>query len=310
MSKKAVIDLGTNTFNLIIVNTQENGSFKMLFHNRIPVKLGKGGINQNMIHRDAIQRGIKALEEHYSKIKEFEVKNVKAIGTSALRSATNGPEFIQLIKDKIGIEVELVTGETEAELIYLGVKQAINFKKNEKFLILDIGGGSNELILGDDYNMLWKQSYDLGIARLLEKFSPSNPITHQEYEDISGYLTKELTSLFTICEEHKPSVLIGASGSFETYISMILHEKYGDDNMVENSTCLEIFKDDFDELCNRLIHSTIKERRKMPGLPEFRIEMIVLASIFTRLIIEKCDINQVIFSAYALKEGAISLMND
>jgi exopolyphosphatase / guanosine-5'-triphosphate,3'-diphosphate pyrophosphatase len=302
--RAAVLDLGTNTFNLLIAENDSAEGFKILFNTKIPVKLGEGGINNGEITDAAYKRGITAINEHFKSINYYKADKIKAYGTSALRTAKNGIQFIKEIKNNTGIEVEIISGDLEAELIYYGVRQTFNMS-SEKYLILDIGGGSNEFIIADNKEIFWKKSYPLGIARLLGKFKPSDPITSFEIEDLDKYLAFELTDLFEKIREEKITTIIGASGSFETFVAMI--KKI--DNFVSQAALVpgsvQISPRDFEDLYQLLIRSTSDERSLMKGLEPMRIEMIVLACHFVKFILRSTNIRNIIQSNFALKEGAI-----
>jgi exopolyphosphatase/guanosine-5'-triphosphate,3'-diphosphate pyrophosphatase len=301
----AVIDLGTNTFNLLIVDMGEDQGYKILHNNKLPVKLGKSGIDKKEIRPDAITRGLNALERHLQTIGEHNVEKTYAFATSAIRSARNGDQFVKLAKQRCGIDVEIINGEREAELIYYGVKQAVRLT-GEKVLILDIGGGSNEFIIADKETIFWKKSYPLGVARLLSKFKPSDPISIEEIEFISNYLEERLSDLFEEFKKHKITTLIGASGSFETIASMIR----ADDPNFESGTSLSpesivIDLTDFENLYQKLINSTLKERKQMKGLESMRLEMIVVATLVVKFILQKLKLREMIQSNFALKEGVV-----
>lgn len=301
----AVLDLGTNTFNLVIASQNGTESFEILHSSKIPVKLGEGGINSGEIIPAAFERGIDAITQHYTTLKNLGVEKILAFGTSALRTADNGNQFISLVKQKTGIDVEIITGDREAELIYYGVRQTVHMT-DEKYLILDIGGGSNELIIADKDTLFWKKSYNLGIARLLEKFKPSDPIHAEEISDIKNFLEESCHDLIWKVKEYDVKILVGASGSFETFVSMIL----GNDILTETESATQacsvpISLLEFDQLYEKLILSTREERTKMRGLEPMRIEMIVLAALFVKFIIEILGIEKIIQSNFSLKEGAI-----
>ncbi len=303
----AVLDLGTNTFNLVIAEQNGIESFQILHSSKLPVKLGEGGINSGEILPAAFQRGIDAVNKHYATIRDLKVKKIFALGTSALRSARKGELFIATIKKNTGINVEIISGDREAELIYFGVRQTFEMA-DQKFLILDIGGGSNELIIANKQEIFWRRSYDLGIARLLEKFNPSDPITSNEIESIKIYLAGEIKDLIELAKKHKIRTLLGASGSFETFVAMIGAKTSDFETETIMPRSVQIKNDDFESLCQKLIASTTNERRTMKGLEPMRIEMIVLACLFVKFIIEKLEIDTIFQSNFSLKEGFIYQM--
>jgi exopolyphosphatase/guanosine-5'-triphosphate,3'-diphosphate pyrophosphatase len=300
-----IIDLGTNTFNLLIADQTVNG-FEKLFKKRGPVKLGQGGINKGFIAPDAQERGISILKEHLKTINEYLVDKYYAFATSAIRTAANGEEYVKRIYAETGIPVTVISGEKEAELICYGVKQAVELSE-EKVLIIDIGGGSVEFIICNQPDVFWKQSLKLGIARLLEKFNPSDPIHFDEISDIENYLEKEMKPLFDQLEIHRLNTLVGSSGSFDTFARMISFQSLNKDND-EKMKCRNLEMNDFDILHKRLVNSTISERKSMKGLDLMRIEMIVPAVIMVNYIIRRAGIQKLIQSEYALKEGVVYLI--
>jgi exopolyphosphatase/guanosine-5'-triphosphate,3'-diphosphate pyrophosphatase len=180
MSSIAILDLGTNTFQLLIANIIDNKPV-LVFEESIAVKLGEGGIEKGYISEAAFDRGLSALKQFKKSIDQYQVKLVRAAATSALRSASNGAEFLEKIRSETGIIPEIITGEREAELIYQGVRAAINMG-DEKCLIIDIGGGSVEFIICNQEEVFWKRSYDIGAARLMEQFHHSDPISEDGYK--------------------------------------------------------------------------------------------------------------------------------
>lgn len=301
----AVLDLGTNTFNLAIAREGENKLIDIVYSTKIPVKLGEGGINTGHIAPGAFARGIDAINKHYNTLLDFNVEKLLAFGTSALRTAINGGEFLAKIKDLTGITIEIISGDREAELIYYGVRQTYNMN-SDKFLILDIGGGSNEFVIANHKQIFWKKSYKLGIARLLEKFNPSDPISDTEITEIKNFIDTQLSELYEQTTLHKITGLIGASGSFETFLAMIEGRVISDEiasDKISNSTPIPLGL--FNSLHSKLIHSTSLERSKMKGLEPMRIEMIVLASLFVNFIIGKLNIQKIIQSNFSLKEGVL-----
>jgi len=300
----AVLDLGTNTFNLIVAE-QLNGLVRIIHSSKLPVKLGEDSINQGKISEQAFERGVKAIENHYQTIQNLQVEKIKALGTSGLRTARNGDRFMATIKERTGIEIELIDGNREAELIWFGVRETCEDLKG-KYLILDIGGGSNEFILADNRQIYWKKSYKLGVARLLEKFKPSDPLQGREIRSIMEYLEESTQDLTEVVAKHKVNVLVGASGSFETFASMIREDEIPAET--ETSTEADLFPINppvFEKLSSILIASTIEERKKMKGLEPMRIEMIVLACLFVKFILQKLGITQIYQTNYSLKEGVI-----
>lgn len=300
--KVAIIDCGTNTFNLLIVEKREIG-YKKLFKNKIAVKLGQGGISKKIIATDAFQRGVEAIEQHLEKIKEHGVLQTLAFATSAIRSTENGWKFVDEIKRKYQLEIQVIDGNKEAELIYHGVKQAIDLGQSNK-LIMDIGGGSTEFIIANKNEIFWKQSFQLGVSRLLEKFKPSDPITEENIQEIERFLDQTLEPLFTALNKHGSKTLIGSSGSFDTIAEMIAHKFYSIE-ILKGKKKYKFQLDDYQWAHQYLLDSDIEKRLSTAGIISMRADMIVLSSIFIQYIITRVKIKKMKLSTYALKEGAL-----
>lgn len=299
----AILDLGTNTFNIFIAEIFEDKSYQKLYKSKIPVKLGEGGINKNIISEKPFMRGIKALKKHKRTAKEFGVEKIFAFATSAIRSASNGNKFIQDAKSQTGIDVQIISGNKEAELIYYGVRTAVKMNHSLS-LIMDIGGGSTEFIIANKNEIFWRQSFLLGAARLLEKFIPSDPITNHEIKQIRNYLDENLQALYDAVKIFPIKELIGSSGSFDSLAEMIAY-KYYDIGLLKGNTEYEFNLDDCEKMYDILLKSTAQERRRMKGLSKMRVDMIVVSAIFVAFIIEKLQLKRMRLSRYSLKEGVL-----
>ncbi|MFN8208320.1 MAG: hypothetical protein U0T82_13070 [Bacteroidales bacterium] len=298
----AVIDLGTNTWNILVAESRQDQSFEVLHDEKLPVKLAKGGMSKKIILPEAMDRGMQALRQHLETASRFGAQELEIIATSAFRTASNGEGFAQKILEETGHKVNIVSGNREAELIYKGVGASVNLRE-DPVLILDIGGGSNEFIIGNREKIFWKKSYKLGIARLLEHFTVSDPITPQEIFKFEYHFEETLSELIREFPSYHIDTLIGAAGSFETFASM-LSFRHGDlyaRSSKKSHTTIRL--EDYKQLHRDLINSTSEERIKMPGLEPMRVEMIVLASVFVNFVIEKFGITRFIQTDYSLKEG-------
>ena len=170
----AILDLGTNTFNLVIAENDEQGAPAFIYKKELPVEIGKDGIHKGHIKPEAIERAVKALHLHLETIKKYGITNFYAFATSAVRDAANNKEFTERIYTETGIVVKILSGEEEAEWIYEGVKYA-GVLSDKTSIIMDIGGGSAEFIIASRHTLFRKKSYPLGVTRLYEMFFPSDP---------------------------------------------------------------------------------------------------------------------------------------
>lgn len=297
------MDLGTNTFHLLIAEGPINDP-KELLHLYEPVKLGEGGINKGFIQTAAYARGIATMLKFQENIAKYGVSTVKAIATSALRSTSNGKDFIAEVRAKTGINIEVINGDREAAYIYNGVKASGCLAKGNS-LIIDIGGGSVEFIIGNDEGITWKQSFEIGAQRLMDKFHQADPIPLESTADLHHYLDEILSPLFEAVKNTGIKVLIGSSGAFETFAEIIelSHDRTFDLKKVK---AMPFERNDFIRITNQLIRSSHQQRETMRGIIPLRVDMIVVASLISRYIMEKLEIQEVAMSMYSLKEGVLA----
>lgn len=300
----AIIDCGTNTFNLLVAEVQVSEGYKILLNTKKSVKLGEGGMTDNRIAQKPFERGIKTFIELVKMARKYKVESIHAFATSAVRSSKNGPEFVKKIQEKTGIIIQVLNGDTEAQYIYKGVRLALDDLPNPNpILIMDIGGGSTEFIIASENQVLWKRSFDLGAARLIQHFQPSDPITPEQEKEIKEYFKEMLKPLNSQLKKYPVETLIGCSGSFESLADMIKADK--NDNLPIYNTYI-FNNEDFKSLFRKLITSTEADRKVMPGLVEYRVDTIVLASIFIRYVKKRYKIKNMTYSGFALKEGVLA----
>lgn len=297
----AVLDLGTNTFHLLIAEVDHSGSWKKILARRRSVKLGEGAIHLGQIASGPFKRGITVLREFRRHINRLQPEVVLATATAAIRDASNSEDFIGSARELAGIEIKTISGEEEAELIYEGVRQCVQFGE-ETELIMDIGGGSVEFIITSGDGIKWKRSFRVGAARLKELFRPSDPIQSGQILSIREFLDQELSELHNALRHHRLGSLVGSAGSFETYAEMISWKKHGK-NVFRNQLSMEIDRSEFRELHDALISSNATERMEMKGLLPMRVDMIVFAAILTQYIVERYQIRKIKASAFSLREG-------
>jgi len=292
----AVFDLGTNVFNLLLARVSK-GECDIKKVIKVGSHIGRDGFRLGALSRESIESSIEVLDEMFAQIETFGgADKIKAFATSAIREASNGEQFVQILRKRYRMDVEIISGEREAELIYKGIRESI-LLYNEKVLMLDIGGGSNEFIIADRETIYWKESFPLGVIRMREIIKPSDPITNEEIKSYESYLDKSLKSLFEQIEIYKPTLLIGSSGSFDTLRELI----FKDDN--ESLPAMELPLEMFLTLHRRLLESTREERLSMAGMSPMRVDYMVLGSIFVEYTIRKIGIKELYQSSFSLKEG-------
>lgn len=301
----AIIDCGTNTFNLLITDVS-NGNITVVHKNQIPVTIAKGGIEKNIIAPDAYQRALGAMHTYSLQIKKWQVDKIIATSTSAFRSAENGPQLRNEIEQTTGISIEIISGEQEAEYIYRGVIWALPPQPNTTYLIMDIGGGSTEFILYNDHEVLFKESYPLGASRLIEKFKPADPIANGNIETYYAYFKEILeNSLIKQCAIHSPDILVGSSGFFDTLRAITHYQFHSDQSFPEKEINYPIRLEEFTYSYTLLLHSNYKERLEIKGMTPFRAEMMGMSILLTDYVIKTTQVKTIINTTYALKEGVL-----
>jgi exopolyphosphatase/guanosine-5'-triphosphate,3'-diphosphate pyrophosphatase len=298
----AIIDLGTNTFHLFIVEISNNKVLKTLYKEKIAVKIGKNGISKGKISADAVKRALHTLKVFKTVTEQFHVSKITGVATSAIRSAKNGQELLDEIKSQTGIEIKIISGDKEAELIFYGAKGAVEFD-NTPQLVMDIGGGSVEFIIGTESQILWKQSFEIGAQRLLDKFHGTDPIPPSEIDQMSLWLEDELSSLVQAIDDFKPKKLIGCSGTFDT-----LTEIHTQENSIDRdpeSLTFELTRSDFESIHQELITKNKQQRLAIPGMVTMRVDMIVVATCLIKFVLNHLKTDTITACAYALKEGVL-----
>jgi len=302
----AIIDLGTNTSNLLIADVQTAG-FKTIHKEKQVVKLGKSGLKKGEITPEAFQRGREAMLHYAAYLNSNPVDVIKACATSAMRDSANADEFISEIKDLTGIEIEVISGEREALLIQKGVEKSLPSSLKD-YCIMDVGGGSTEFIIVKNTKVVWSKSYQLGVSRLLDWLAPSDPITVEEIHKLESVFNKELVQLKKNIATHEIDTLIGSSGSFDSIHDVLAH-KNGHTTLSEKLDFSQINLSDFFSLNAEFIASTLAERLNLPGLIKMRADMMVMGSLQINYVLVENHFKSLYRSGYALKEGLLDSLD-
>jgi exopolyphosphatase/guanosine-5'-triphosphate,3'-diphosphate pyrophosphatase len=293
----AAIDLGSNTFHLLIAE-YNSSQIDIIYKTNKPVRLSENITQYNRIIPAAFERGKACLEEYKTIMDEFKVEKMHAVATSAIRSATNGQEFIDQVKLSTGIEIQIISGQEEASLIYEAVK--VSGAIDGRTLIMDIGGGSTEFIFCDENKAYWKKSFDIGAARLMQKFWTNDPISIGELKTLHEYLDETLRELVEFNKGFKARTLVGSAGAFETFLEMS-DSSISSTNLKSATLNINQYK----KLSEKLKLSTHEERTHMPNLIPLRVDMIVMACVLTDYILNELKIQDLRMTTYDLKYGVL-----
>jgi exopolyphosphatase/guanosine-5'-triphosphate,3'-diphosphate pyrophosphatase len=302
--KIAIIDLGTNTFHLLLAQVGDVNRFTVLGRYKEQVKMGEGGINARQIAPPAFERGIKALKRFRKLIDSAGVSQVLAKATSAIRSADNGQDFVDVAKAEAGIEIEVINGNTEASYIHEGVKNGVQLPPGEEVLLIDIGGGSVEFAVSRDRQPLLLRSLKIGAARLLEWLEPHDPIKKKELKHLDQYFEEELATLIDELKEFDLRLMVGSSGTFENLATLIAHQR-GDHLSANSLNGYRFDPKHFDEVFHQVCTQPRKKRLAMKGIDPVRVDMIVMGGALIAYFLKQLPIVEIIVSENALKEGIL-----
>lgn len=313
----AAIDLGTNSFHLLIVELRdvdsnsysiENGinrSFNILYRQREIVRINIGKkINPKYLPEEGIKRALKVLAEFKEKIDEFDAE-VFAVATSAIREAENRDEFLKLVNDELGIEINVVSGYEEARLIYLGVLQGLNVY-NKQILLIDIGGGSTELLIGKRGKVLFVSSLKIGAVRLAQRFfNQSENFSEDQKKECENFIEQIVVPNIKPIKKIGYDQVIGTSGEIQAIARMIFNEVYDSYNYkpIDN---VEFTYKQFEKVSKKIFNAkSLSELKALPALDEKRSEIILPGTLILKVLLEKLNIDQITVSASALREGII-----
>lgn len=292
----AVIDLGTNTFNLLVADVLDSG-FSVVHNSKEGVALGMGGINEQRIALPAMERALNAFERFITICREYAVQTIRAIGTSALRDAENSDELVDEVQNRYGVSIKIIDGLEEAQLIYDGVRWSYDFV--EPSLIMDIGGGSTEFIRGHQGESLQFCSLNIGVSRAIQLFELSDPITEDDQRLLVNWFEENSAEL----EQFNPcTTLVGASGSFETFYEMIHEQPFP-----KGIEPIRLERKELNSVLDWIIRSSFEERERHPHIIPIRRRMAPIAAVKTRWILDKFHISSIVISPCSLKEGALRL---
>lgn len=298
MHRFGVIDLGSNTFHLLIVESKSPMEFYTVFRKRVFTGLSDGGID--VIKKERIAVGLETLKEFRNLINLQNCNYLKVVGTAVLRTAKNRMDFISQAENILGTTIDVIDGLQEADFIFNGISLLPNANKGTH-LIMDIGGGSTEFILVKEGKKLFSKSYVLGVGALHALFHKSDPISASELISMSDHISRTVSDLLPVTAQYPPDFLTGASGSFE-----VLQLMTGRDPDHEKLTV--IAPDIFYKIYNQIITSDSKSRENLKGLPFERVKLIVVGMALKKTVFELIKPKYIMVSPYSLKEGVIKKM--
>ncbi|WP_017654216.1 Ppx/GppA phosphatase family protein [Fortiea contorta] len=303
----AAIDLGTNSLHMVIVRIEPTlPSFSIIAKDKETVRLGDRHIATGELKAEVIDKAIAAMRRFQEVAKTLNAETIVAVATSAVREAPNGKDFLHKIVDELGLCVDLISGEEEARRIYLGVLSGMEFH-NQPHMIIDIGGGSTEIILGDSHEPRTLTSTKIGAVRLTSELINTDPISDTQFQYLQAYtrgmLERSVEEIQANLQLGETPRLIGTSGTIETIALMNAREKLGYIPSTLNGYQLSL--NDLQDWVNRLRKLTNVERAMIPGMPDKRSEVILAGAVILQEAMTLLGSESVTTCERSLREGVI-----
>jgi exopolyphosphatase/guanosine-5'-triphosphate,3'-diphosphate pyrophosphatase len=295
--RMASIDIGTNTFLLLIAEVDQ-GRIKPLFEMETVVRLGERIHKNGVLLKEAMSRGIQTLSQYSERCRAMEVQKIFAVGTSALREAKNSGDFLKRVKGELGLSIEVISGEEEAQLSFLAVARDLG-ETGKTFLVVDIGGGSTEFILGKGDQVWQWTSLPLGSVRLTEQFLKSDPVREEEWQEMEWEIRKRLIH---IPHAREPLSMVAVGGTATTLASV---EQGLEEFAVEKIHHFDLKKEALNSQLFLYRTKTIKEKKKIPGLPSTRADVILAGAAILYLTMEEVKCPSALISCHGVRYGLL-----
>jgi exopolyphosphatase/guanosine-5'-triphosphate,3'-diphosphate pyrophosphatase len=304
----AAIDIGTNTFRLLIAEVRpgqgkENFVFREIHSERIITRLGEGLSENGQLQEDASKRGIDALRQFSRLIAEHKAAKTLAVATSALRNARNSSEFIKSAKDSAGIKIEIISGEKEAALTAAGM--LVDIEPPSSSLMLDIGGGSTEMIFSGANTPLRSESLDLGVVYLAEKHMKSDPPSSTDLEQLGKDISDKLETVRELFTDliTRDTILMGTAGTITALAAALQQlEKYDHDRVHH----FRMNVTDIKSIYSEMTQMTTAERSKILPFEPSRLDIIVPGTLILLRLMSIFRFNEIVVSNYGLREGILA----
>ncbi len=311
--KLAAIDIGTNSTRLLI-DDYSNGKFLALERKMEITRLGKNLERDNNISEDSAKRTLDTLVAYMELIKNHSVKKYRAVGTSALRKASNGKEFVLMVERELGLKVDVIDEDEEARLSYYGAVRNINLNNSSdpdrvlKILVMDIGGGSSEFMLGDaDCLMDFVSSIDIGCVNVSEKFIGSDVPDAGDLGKMHHYVNRKISSVINKIKDSKPGMVIGVAGTITTIAAVDLGLDVYDSERI-NRYILSLER--IEEIYNYLCGLNLEDRKKVSGINPGRADIIIGGTAILVEVLKLLNYRYINVSERDILDGIIYTMVD
>lgn len=298
--KLAGIDIGTNTLRLLIAEFSGDGIYRKVDSGRHITRLGEGLSGTGRLQDEAMERAIRVLKGFADKCDENNVNNIYAVATSAVREAANGVDFINNVKIRTGIDVNIISGDDEARLTMLGVCSGLEIADKDA-LLMDIGGGSTEFILTSKGEIVFKVSTDIGVVRFTEQYIKSDPPEEEEIEFLGGIIEDRLSKVGSV-KGYSGVEFIGTAGTVTTLAAIDQMMRIYDPEKING---YRIKRDGVMKILKMIRSMTNKDRKELPGVEEGREDIILAGAMVVYKVMEWFGFDEMTVSDAGLREGLV-----
>ncbi len=298
----AAIDIGTNSIHMIIVKVTSRQTFDVLVQEKEMVKLGVGVFANKMLSEKAFNAGIETICRYVQLADEYGVEHIITAATSATREAKNGREFLDRLIQDIGLAPQMISGKEESRLIFLAVNKALNLGK-ENAMVIDIGGGSTEVVVGNREEVLFKSSMKLGVLRLLDLVGNQGPLDKNQQKDLKAHIRSIADKIISKASQVGLSKVVGTSGTIRTLgeAALAMNGK----NII-NSVNAEVVKvKDLVKIVSKLLELEPGKRSDVPGINPNRVDAIHLGGLLLLELLNLSGVDEITLSDASLRDGLI-----
>jgi exopolyphosphatase/guanosine-5'-triphosphate,3'-diphosphate pyrophosphatase len=300
------VDIGTNAVRLLVVRINPNFSFTVISQEKEVIRLGEDEFKDNLLKSEAMNRAIFVCGKFAELAKTYGATIIVAVGTSAIREARNQSEFLQKLFRETGLSVHVISGKEEARLIYLGVSNGVDIGE-ENAIFIDLGGGSTEIAIGDQYKLHYVHSLMVGAIRLTAHFIGegwTGPISNQVYKQMKNHVSSKTTEVKSKVQECGARRAWGSSGTIIN-LAEIASKMFKKNGNGGNGSTLALSRKNLKKLAATLCSLPLEERKKLPGINPERADIIVAGAAIMETVMEDFGLEEICVSHKELRDGLL-----
>jgi exopolyphosphatase/guanosine-5'-triphosphate,3'-diphosphate pyrophosphatase len=299
----AAIDIGTNSIHMVVAQARGGTTFDVVDREREVVQIGRGSFSRGRLRRDAIRRTVEALGRFVRLARRHQVDKIVCTATAAVREARNGGDFLQAARIACGVAPRVIPSDEEGRLIYLGVRSALQLGEAPS-LIVDIGGGSMQLVVGNRERCIHTGSAPLGALRLTELLLPSDPPSRNDLARLRRHIRRQLKLLLKTLPPPAPEQIYGSSGTIHALAQAACWAESGVD--LEQVNGYELGTEALGRLAERLVGMSQNEREHLHGIDATRAEIVVPGALVLHALLVALELEHITVSDFGVREGLVT----